>query len=529
MKTVLALTGLLVSLAISAPAITLDGLAVTDSNVGNLRLSGTLSAVGLAGGVVVANMTDSLGMIKLYTWPDMVTYGQTAWNNTNFNVYFQGAYTVSVQPVDFISGAGVAAQVSHTISAARVVSGTLNTMQYQTGDYNADGTWTAVDTDKAKMHCIGYATDYGTSGVNVVACNLLNNLADIGDETDQDTIEALFGDISEHYPAGTHFRFQANLHKKPTTFMGMGEIQRYTWVPQDAADPSGPGVMYLDITSCGPWRSAAASPLRAHVGFAPVFLDNPEWQAEFGDTFMWTTAHYMDIHPVISENNRVGLVIGGHPGTTNYLSVVVPDGLLERWGVTDPLTELAGYLNDVMVGTSATTITRIEDGGQPGGNAGYLIRFEFVFPAVAASKAANSSVKAEIGVAGDNLPAPDVRINGSVESVTVNYGDMVTVTARLTPGQYSSLLVDWWMVAETPLGFYYYGADYTWHAQNDLARMRPVYQGALTRLNSTTVLRSAGLPLGNYKFYFGVSYPSTGVLDISNPYLIYAVDILHIQ
>ncbi|MBU4198457.1 MAG: hypothetical protein KKG09_08750 [Verrucomicrobia bacterium] len=512
--------GLILLGGVSTQAFTIGGLTVTDSNVGNVRLSGTLAGVGMAGGLIVTDMEDSFGMLKLYSWPDYVTSGQTSWSSTNWNLYFRGTYTVTALPIDLMSGAGTPAQISHTVGVARAISGSLNMMQYQEGAYNPTGTWTSVDTGKVKMHCIGYYT-YAV-GASLVGCNLLNAAVDISSETDPDVIEALFSDISAQYPLGTHFRFHANFHQKPATFMGMGKIESYSWLPTDEADPTGSGTLGLDITSCSPWRSGAATPLGAHVGFAPVFFDDPEMLANYGDTLLWTTAHYSDIAPSMSASNRVGLVINGHPGTTNYLSIVMTDELLQRWGVTDPVTQLTGYLNNAAIDAGVVTFTRIAAGGEPGGKAGYLIRFEFIFPATSLKAGAANSITAEIGTVSPEHPGlPDVRINGFTNDVSVNSGDNVTLTVQLNPRQYAGTEVDWWIIAATPVGWYYYGSDYNWSPQNDLTMMHPVYQGALFSLSSTAVLSSSALPQGAYTFYFAVSYPATGQLDTSNPYLLY--------
>ncbi len=509
-------------------AFTISGLAVTDSNVGNVLVGGTLAGVGMAGGLIVTDLELDDGMLKLYALPDMVTFGQTSWSSTNWNLYFRGTYNVTALPIDFMSGPGTPAETSHTVGVARAISGTLNMMQYQEGAYNPTGTWTSVDTGKVKMHSLGYLADaFGVSGVAVIPCNLLNAAVDVSAQTDPDVIEALFSDISAQYPLGTHFRFHACLHHKPVTIMAMGKIESYTWFPYDEADPDGYGTLELDITSCSPWRSGAAAAVGAHVGFAPVYFDAPEMLTNFNNTLMWTTAHYRDIAPSMSASNRIGLVIGGAAGKTNYLSIIMPDELLRQWGVSNVAEQLIGYLNNTAVDMDAVTFTRIEEGGEPGGRAGYLIRFEFVFPAAPGLKAgAATSVTAEIGTYSEPEPEhpglPDIRVNGFTNDVAVHAGDNVALTVQLNPRQYAGVAVDWWIIAAVPGGaWYYYGPDYSWTPQNDLLLMRPVYQGPLFSLGSTAVLSSSALPPGTYTFYFAVSYPATGQLDTGNPYLLY--------
>ncbi|MBU4366458.1 MAG: VCBS repeat-containing protein, partial [Verrucomicrobia bacterium] len=130
-------------------------------------------------------------------------------------------------------------------------------------------------------------------------------------------------------------------------------------------------------------------------------------EEEFGGTVMNTTAHYTDVSPSMDESNRVGLVVNGHPGATNYLSVFMPDTLLQTWGVTNAETQMNGYLNGIAINHDLMQFTRIEGGsnvvydvnGDGVGDSGYVIEFGFFFPATTSLKAAAAnSVTAEIGV-----------------------------------------------------------------------------------------------------------------------------------
>ncbi|MBU4201013.1 MAG: hypothetical protein KKG09_06845 [Verrucomicrobia bacterium] len=106
---------------------------------------------------------------------------------------------------------------------------------------------------------------------------------------------------------------------------------------------------------------------------------------------------------------------------------------------------------------------------------------------------------------------PGIRINGSSSAVAVTSPDTITVTVEMVPGIYEGVDADWWLVVETPTGWYYRDASGQWQS-SDGSTFTPVYQGALMNLSATEVLAMSGLTTGNYTFYFGVD-ARDGVLN----------------
>ncbi|MCX6991770.1 MAG: penicillin-binding protein activator [Kiritimatiellaeota bacterium] len=108
---------------------------------------------------------------------------------------------------------------------------------------------------------------------------------------------------------------------------------------------------------------------------------------------------------------------------------------------------------------------------------------------------------------------PIVTVNQSDGPVTVSEGNEVAVEVNMClPGNRQGMEADWWVMALTPAGWYYFGPDCNWHAENDCTEWRPLYQGTLGDMNPTAVLRSATLLAGNYTFYFGVD-ERNGTID----------------
>ena len=101
-----------------------------------------------------------------------------------------------------------------------------------------------------------------------------------------------------------------------------------------------------------------------------------------------------------------------------------------------------------------------------------------------------------------NSSGPHIRVNLSNGPVTVQASDRIKATIQMEPGVYLGQNRDWWVVANTPVGWYYLDSFLQWRAY--AGALAPAYQGSLFVLPATTVLDMTGLPAGSYAFYFGV-------------------------
>ncbi|MBI4739424.1 hypothetical protein HY772_07840, partial [Candidatus Woesearchaeota archaeon] len=90
-------------------------------------------------------------------------------------------------------------------------------------------------------------------------------------------------------------------------------------------------------------------------------------------------------------------------------------------------------------------------------------------------------------------PVPDIKANGSDGPVTVTQNDNLSVTIALDDGDFSGDNADWWVLADTPFGCYYYNLSSGWQPG-----MTVTYQGPLFDLSTYEVLSASGLPLGSY-------------------------------
>ncbi len=112
-------------------------------------------------------------------------------------------------------------------------------------------------------------------------------------------------------------------------------------------------------------------------------------------------------------------------------------------------------------------------------------------------------------------PTPDIET--SATGVTVTPTDNISVTVALDPGSRSGENADWWVAADTPLGWFYLDAStMLWvFAGSSHTDLIVTYQGPLFNLSMIEILNIpvSGFPSGTYTFYFVVDTNMNGVLD----------------
>ena len=104
----------------------------------------------------------------------------------------------------------------------------------------------------------------------------------------------------------------------------------------------------------------------------------------------------------------------------------------------------------------------------------------------------------------------DVKANGPDGPVVISKGDNLAVAMSLDPGSHVGENADWWVVVETPFGWFHYDVPgNTW-----MPGLIVTHMGSLFELTPFVVLNTNGLPEGIYTFYFGVDMAMNGLLDI---------------
>ena len=104
----------------------------------------------------------------------------------------------------------------------------------------------------------------------------------------------------------------------------------------------------------------------------------------------------------------------------------------------------------------------------------------------------------------------DVQANGSDGPLSLYQGISLEVVISLVPGDQAGQPADWWVVAESPMGFYWYTLNGEWVLS---ATPLLTYDGSLVELSPRSILNMSNLPVGDYKFYFAVDDNQDGKLD----------------
>jgi hypothetical protein len=110
-------------------------------------------------------------------------------------------------------------------------------------------------------------------------------------------------------------------------------------------------------------------------------------------------------------------------------------------------------------------------------------------------------------------PVPDIKANGLDGPITIGRSDTLAITVQFDAGTFSGEEADWWLVARTPLGWYYYHKTSGWLPGREVTLQIP-----LRNLPNREVFNMSGLPVGNYTFYFGVDLNKNGNINISQAY-----------
>ena len=109
-----------------------------------------------------------------------------------------------------------------------------------------------------------------------------------------------------------------------------------------------------------------------------------------------------------------------------------------------------------------------------------------------------------------SAPRPSITANNGTQRVLVMPDMLLDVLIELNPGGDRGRNADWWLFADTAVGYFYYNLNSGW--QPGLA---VTFQGNLDTLPPLNVLSLAGLPVGTYTMSFGVDLIRNGQIDRS--------------
>ncbi len=98
--------------------------------------------------------------------------------------------------------------------------------------------------------------------------------------------------------------------------------------------------------------------------------------------------------------------------------------------------------------------------------------------------------------------------------MTIPKGGSLVVTVEIAANKGWGANADWWVVADTPFGWYHYN----YLADDWFPGQVVTYQGPLFDLGPYEVVNITGLPVGKYRVYFGVDMDMNGSIDMYQIY-----------
>jgi hypothetical protein len=102
----------------------------------------------------------------------------------------------------------------------------------------------------------------------------------------------------------------------------------------------------------------------------------------------------------------------------------------------------------------------------------------------------------------------DMTANGGDGPIEIRSADPLSTSIALDAGAFAGDEADWWIIVESPMGWYYLDFGAGW-----LEGIAVSYQGALVDLAPFETFSGSGLPAGTYTFYFAVDMVANGEID----------------
>ncbi|MCP4683651.1 MAG: arylsulfotransferase (ASST) [Desulfobacterales bacterium] len=122
------------------------------------------------------------------------------------------------------------------------------------------------------------------------------------------------------------------------------------------------------------------------------------------------------------------------------------------------------------------------------------------------------------GYAGATSAVPDIKVNGQDDMITLTSNSAITATVQLDAGKQAGEQADWWILASTSVGWFFYEDPGIWQFGGAGAEvLRPAFQEPLYNMTEPLeVLNITGLPTGVYAFYFAVDTTVNGLVDVGS-------------
>ncbi len=283
--------------------------------------------------------------------------------------------------------------------------------------------------------------------------------------------------------------------------------------------------------------SYAKNPIYGHAGF------NIDWG--YGDSGMQTgRGHRVNLMSIGQNFYNVGkAVVQENDNTTSVGPLVVTENYCEAF------TSFQDHYNNFIVGTvwtDSNSNSQYDPGeGEPGvtvtpdtgtyyavtaDSGGYAVPVtsQSIGFVTFSGTSLGGDIEKEVTVGSESIlldietssevveanpVEPDIKANGSDGPVTINAGEMISISLGLDTGSYEGTNADWWLARSTPDGNWYYIDESSFNWENLETLFRPAYQGALFNLDMAEFFHLTSPVAGTHMFYFAVDTTMDALLN----------------
>ncbi len=205
---------------------------------------------------------------------------------------------------------------------------------------------------------------------------------------------------------------------------------------------------------------------------------------------------------------------GGAASETIRANGVTTTGVMSRvWAVVTPPNFSPGSPTVPVTELPTFELSQVSDSGYEGICNRFDLPGDYHIAVYTMDDEGNVSTPKTLTVSRDAIVdvAPDIKINGSDETIAVGQGEPVSLGLGMAPGGLAGENADWWIVEFTPEGlwnrFYLSTASF-------VPGLEATFQGPLTDLSHAALVNMVDLSLGDHVFVFGVDMEMNGIPDV---------------
>ncbi|KJU84627.1 cell surface protein [Candidatus Magnetobacterium bavaricum] len=215
---------------------------------------------------------------------------------------------------------------------------------------------------------------------------------------------------------------------------------------------------------------------------------------------------------------NISVVLNGTSGTITIDKVISTRPIQDVWAIISPPDFNPDGANMPITSLPTVTLSRVGGSAGSGGDSystgmnGLIINGDYTVTVYVTDDKGNMGLPVSQGMTQTNGvssgPVLSVKANGQQGQVGIKTTDTLTVTIGLDAAGSAGINADWWLVAATPFGSYYYDTSsdpWMWKSGSSVT-----YTGPLFSVGGFSPFVLSGLPVGIYDFSFKTDFNPDG-------------------